>query len=119
MSDTNRDGSIDVSDNVNDDYQTCTVCTGDTRNNMFFVGGQCRLDQLTYEQVIMILRRHPDAAAHLRRITSDPILLRLADETVTLAREEQEEQAAADRINRNNSLPFYTVFRGNTDGTVR
>lgn len=119
MSDTDNDGHIDIEDNVNDNYQTCTVCTGDTRDNIFFVNGQCRLDQLTYGQVIVILKKIPGAADQLRRITSDPTLLRLADETTHLAKDEAEEQAAHDRINKNNTLPFYTVFRGNTDGTVR
>lgn len=117
MSDCDEADSISLEDNVNDNYQTCTVCTGSTANNIFFVDGQCRLDQMTYEQVWLVLKRVPGAADHLRRITSDPKLIRMANETKTLAQDQAEEQAAHDRINKGpNSLPFYTVLRGNSGG---
>lgn len=112
MSDGN--GRVSLGDDVNPDYRSgCTVCTGSTANNIFFVNGKCKLDQMTYEQVVLVLKRHAGAAEQLRRITSDPALLSLANETKTYAQEEAEEKAAHARINGGpNSLPFYTSMRG-------
>lgn len=114
----------DMSADVNPNRNCCTKCTGDTRCNVWFTlrapgfPGRCILDELTYEDVYAVLRRNPKAADDLMRITNDPKLLSLARE-VKLAQTEQEDaEQAAKRLNAN-SLPFYTVMRGNEDGTIR
>lgn len=106
---------FELSDNVNDNYQTCTVCTGDKTDNVWYVNGQCRLDQLTYDQVHYILQKNPKAKGDLLRITNDPNLIRLANETRPINQEQLDDQRAAKLIN-GNTLPFYTVLRGNLDG---
>jgi hypothetical protein len=69
---------------VNPDAAHCTLCTGDTSNNIFFVPrapgfpGRCVLDELTFEQVESVLQRVPCAKKDLMRITDDPILLAMA-----------------------------------------
>lgn len=107
-----------LDDDVNPCYQTCTVCTGDKANNIWYVNGQCRLDQLTYAQVYYILQKVPRAKEDLIRITNDPNLIRLANETKPINQDEIDDRRAEKLIN-GNTLPFYTVLRGNTDGSVR
>ncbi len=112
-----------MSDAVNLDPNNCTVCDGDTTDNIWFqlrapgFPGKCKLDDLTYEQVHAVLERVPQARAHLLKITSDPVLIRLANTTRLRVAEIESNKAATDRINAN-TLPYYTVLRGNTDGSV-
>lgn len=112
----------DPDDPVNPNPNCCTLCTGDTSNNMFFVPrapgypGRCVLDELTYEQVELILLRHPDAKADLLRITSDPTLVAMARNSRLVEDPIEENEAMRKRLHAN-SLPFYTVMRGNSDGT--
>lgn len=107
---------------VNPDYPCSTVCTGDTSNNIWFepgppgFPGKCKLDLLTYEQVIAVLQRVPCARRDLLRITTDPCLVELANKVPLLVPEQEENKAVADRLMRN-SLPFYTLLRGNIDGS--
>jgi len=114
----------DMSVDVNPEKNCCTKCTGDTECNIWFTlrapgfPGRCILDELTYDQVYDVLLRNPNAARDLQRITNDPKLLSLAREVKLIAPDQQDAEAAAKRLNAN-SLPFYTVLRGNSDGTVR
>lgn len=114
----------DMSEDVNPDKNCCTKCTGDTKCNIWFTlrapgfPGRCILDELTYDEVYDVLRRNPDAAKDLMRITNDPKLLSLAREVELVMTAQEEAEKAAKRLNAN-SLPFYTVLRGNGDGTVR
>ena len=118
------DDHIEMTDEVNPNKNECTVCTGDIRNNIWFVPrapgypGRCILDELTYDDVYMTLLRSPVAAKDLARITSDPKLQALAREVKLMVPPQQDDEVAAARINAN-TLPFYTVLRGNTDGTIR
>jgi hypothetical protein len=111
------------SDPVNLNPNGCTVCTGDTSNNIWVqpgppgYPGKCKLDLLTYEQVYCVLQRVPCAKADLLKITSDQCLVNLANSTQLVVPEKEDNAIAASRLMRN-SLPYYTVFRGNTDGTV-
>jgi hypothetical protein len=112
--------AIDFSANCNPTPE-CTLCTGDKADNIWFVPrapgypGRCILDELTYEEVYEVLRRVPRAKADLIRITNDPTLLQLA-QTTQLARSPQDEaDMVQKRLNRN-TLPFYTLFRGNVGG---
>jgi hypothetical protein len=109
-------------DAVNLNHNHCTVCNGDTECNIWFEpgppghAGKCKLDLMTYEQVHAVLSRYPCAKAHLLRITSDPCLIRLANTTKLRMAEIESNKMCTDRINAN-TLPYYTVLRGNTDGT--
>lgn len=119
---------IDFSTNVNPTPYECTFCTGDTDNNMFFVmgapgyPGQCRLDQMTFEQIYLLLERNPDAKRDLLKITTDPILMTLANETKMCNNEQIEDNRAMDLINKgtadgpDRTLPLYTLFKGNLGG---
>lgn len=112
---------IDPCQDVNPDPKCGTKCNLDTSDNLWYTSDQpgypgtvcqCKLDQLTYGQVVFILQRNPFAARDLMRITNDPCLLELA-RTVKLVEPEQEEnQRVTDRLMRN-SLPYYTLFKGN------
>ena len=120
MTNSNNDygcNEIAMGNDVNPDYNHCTVCSGDTANNIWFVDGKCKLDQLTYEQVYAVLQRVPRAASDLQRITSDPTLLTLARETHLVSQDAKDDRRAEVLVNRNNTLPFYTVLNGNIDGT--
>lgn len=117
-------GSICMSDNVNDNYQTCTVCDGDKSDpcNVWYVDGICKLDQLTYDQVWCVLSRVPRAKEDLMKITTDPVLLSLARDSRLVSDESDSDITASNLINKGvpgaGTLPFYTVFKGNTDGSV-
>lgn len=108
---------VDMNDDVNPNPQSCTVCTGDTANNIFFVNGRCKLDQMTYEQVYFLLQRVPRAKADLMRVTNDPTLLSLAREARPSNQDQLDDQRAQKIIN-GNTLPMYNVFKGNPNGNV-
>jgi hypothetical protein len=107
---------------VNPCRGTTTMCTGDTESNMWWrekapgYEGECVLDSLTYGQVIAVLERHPKAAEHLLRITDDPTLVRLAN-TVRLVEPEIVSNKRATNLINANTYQYYTLFRGNIDGT--
>lgn len=103
--------SVDMAEDVNPNYQKCTVCTGDISNSIWYVNGQCKLDQMTYDVVWGVLQRVPGAKADLLRITSNPTLIFLANESELLTPVLEQDAYAAKRINAN-TLPYYTVFRG-------
>ncbi len=113
--------NVSFSDPVNLSPNTCTVCTGDTQNNIWFqpgppgYPGKCKLDLLTYSDVFAVLQRVPCARVDLLRITSDACLIKLA-ETTPLCQDEKEANAIAEKKINSNTLPFYTVFRGRIDG---
>ncbi len=90
---------------------TFTFCDGDTTNNYWVEDGVCMLDTLRVDQVVYALERNPEARADLRRVTSDPELLKMADEVPTLPSKEEED--ALQQTHNNDILPYYTVFRGN------
>jgi len=102
---------------VNPNYQTCTICTGDTKNNIWFVDGQCRLDQLSYDQVFYILSTVPNAKRDLLRITCDKNLVDLANTTKLIQPDSEADKTVTNLVNRN-TIPFYTAFRGNIDGSI-
>jgi hypothetical protein len=113
----------ELNDPVNPWKTVCTVCTGDYQNNIWYqaradgFAGRCILDELTYADVYDVLLRVPGAAEDLARITSDPRLLMLAREVKVMVPEITESERVAKRIN-GSAPPFYTVLRGNTDGSV-
>lgn len=114
---------IDMADPVNPDPSSGSVCTGDCTNNMFWrpgaegFPGQCILDEMTFGQVYAVLQRHPQAAAHLRRITNDVTLLTMASNVPLIESEIVSNEVATRRLNANTTTKYYTLFRGNIDGT--
>lgn len=112
---------FEMCDSCNKTPNTCTLCTGDHNKNIWWEKGQgrfpgrCLLDQLTYDQVYFILQRNPNAARDLMRITSDSLLLRFARDTKLVVTDFVEDQECARRLNAN-TLPYYTVLRGNISG---
>lgn len=106
--------AIDPEDPVNPNAGRCTVCTGDCSNNIWFTPGppgfpgKCKLDELTYDQVEFVLSKNPSAKRDLLRITTDPNLIRLANETKMVGSDQQDSERFAERLHRN-SLPIYTV----------
>jgi len=112
---------VDPCQPVNLEPNCSTKCNLDKTDNIWYVPDQpgfdckCKLDQMTYGQVIDVLEHVPYSAQQLMRITDDPCLLALA-RTIKLVVPVQESDALAeDRINKN-TLPYYTLFRGNTAG---
>lgn len=117
--------SITMTDDVNPNYQTCTVCDGDKSDpcNVWYVNGICKLDQLTYDQVWCVLERVPRAKTDLMKITKDPTLLSLARDSILVSDDIECDKAASDLINKGRApgagtLPYYTLFRGNSDGSI-
>lgn len=118
------DKEYNPDDAVNPNPNQCTLCTGDTSNNMFFVPRapgypwRCVLDEMTYDQVSYVLERIPGAKEDLIRITDDPILLKMARDSELIESPIDDNERVRKRLN-SNSLPMYTVLRGNIDGSVR
>lgn len=114
----------DMAEDVNPEKNCCTMCSGVTQDNVWFqlrapgFAGRCILDELTYDQVYDVLLRNPNAARDLARITNNPKLLSLAREVKLIQSDQDEGEKVQQRLDAN-SLPFYTVLRGNGDGTVR
>ena len=112
-------------DRVNPNHNCCTVCNKDTSNNIFFVPrapgypGRCILDEMTFEDVHRALTTIPKAKEDLLRITDDPELRDMAMESKLVQSDADDNKVATDLINKRGTLPFYTVLRGNTDGTIR
>lgn len=111
-----------MSNPINDMCDPCnpdrlkTLCDGDCTNNIWFVKGQCRLDQLTYEQVYYILQHNRSAKRDLLRATSNPALVYLAHQT-QLIMDEKDETVTQRLINNpSKTLPFYTLMKGRIDG---
>ncbi len=96
-----------------------SLCDGDCSNNMWFVKGQCRLDQLLYDQVYFILQKNPNAKHDLLKITTDEKLRWMANTTRLVQSTIQEDIRPYNVINNpRNTLPFYTLFRGNVGGNA-
>lgn len=115
--------NINMSCAVNLNPNNCTICTGNTADNIWFepgppgFPGKCKLDLMTYEQVYRVLQTVPCAKEHLLRITTDKCLLRLANTTKLIVPPQEDNWHAAKIIN-DNTLPYYTVLRGNVGGNV-
>lgn len=107
---------------VNPRPNECTLCTGDTKDNIFCVPRapgyppRCILDEMTWDQVYEVLRMVPKAKGDLMRITCDPALLTLARDTELVESPFDESEKVQKRLDAN-SLPMYTLFNGNFDGT--
>lgn len=91
-----------------------TRCDGDTSNNMWLEGSPhpvCLLDTMTDAQIINVIQRDEQARADLRRVTTDPHLLSLAENVPRLSTENQGDIEQRES-NRGKVTPYYSVFRG-------
>lgn len=115
---------VDPCASVNPDPNCGSKCNQNKTNNIWYVPDQpgfdckCKLDNMTYGQVISVLEHVPFSAQQLAAITDDPCLLLLARTIKLVVAEQEDDQIAEDRINAN-SLPYYTEFQGSMDGSVR
>jgi len=91
-----------------------SLCDGDTTNNCWFEEGVCLLDTMSKQQVVYTIQRNPKARQDLAKVTTcEPILQLLKD--VPLLGTTQEDDAQQRRFNQVDSLPFYTLYKGNTN----
>ncbi len=115
---------VDPCEPVNPDPNCGSKCNRDLSNNIWYVPDQpgfdckCKLDNMTYGQVIRVLEMIPYANKQLAAITDDPCLLMLAREIKLIVPVQEDDERSSDRINAN-TLPYYTRFAGNMDGSVR
>lgn len=100
--------------NTCEEEEVCqgTLCDGDTLNNSWFTEGVCLLDSMTKDQVIYSIQRNPKARRDLERVTTSEEVLDLL-RTVPLLPTTQEDDEAQRRLNKNDCLPFYNLYRGN------
>lgn len=97
-----------------------TFCDRDRKNNVWVEGavdengngGICMLDTMTRAQVISVIEADDVARADLKRVTSDPCLLELANNVQKLPTEEPGDTLQRELGRQADSIPFYSVFRG-------
>jgi hypothetical protein len=100
--------------------KSISLCTGDCRNNIWYVDGKCKLDELTYDQVYFILQRNPNAKNDLLRITNCENLLRLARNSHLISDDIEDNLTPYRMINNPaRTLPYYTLFRGDLNGNFK
>jgi len=91
-----------------------TLCDGDITNNCWFTEGVCLLDTMSKAQIVYTIEHNPKAREDLKKVTScEPILNLLND--VPLLSTQQEDDAQQRTLNQADSLPFYTLYKGNTN----
>lgn len=121
MDDVNDSCEFEMSEFVNPEKNCCTVCNGDTSNNIWYqpglngLEGRCKLDELTFEEVHHVLIHVPTARKDLERITNDPRLLALASESPLITSDREDDEKFAKKLN-SATLTLHTVFRGNMSG---
>jgi hypothetical protein len=122
-------GHFQMQNMVNPNKNCCTHCTGDIETpNVWFQKkpdyfqqgvGRCILDELTFGEVYTVLLRNPSAKVDLLRITSDPDLVALANQSQLVQDPLDADKRVYNVINKGpNSLPYYTLFGGNFDGSI-
>lgn len=122
-------GHFQMHNMVNPNKNCCTLCSGDiTTPNVWFTPppdgftqgvGRCILDELTFGEVYTVLVRNPDAKKDLLRITNDPDMVALANQSQLIQDPLDADVRATNLINKGpNSLPVYTQFYGNNDGSI-
>ena len=98
-----------------------TCCDRDRVNNVWVEGanengegGICMLDNLNRAQIVGILKADDRARADLLKVTSNPELLALAENTERLPAHQPDDRLQT-QVNANKqaeSIPFYAIFRG-------
>jgi len=99
-----------------------TCCNGDRRHNVWIEGetynpetgegGICMLDNLNEAQVIDIISRDPIARRDLKKITTHPYLLQLAETVPALSSTEESDALMKESGQRLGAPAFYAQFRG-------
>ena len=99
--------------------KSSTLCDRDRKNNVWVegadengAGGLCLLDTMTEAQVIGVLKVNERARADLKRVTSDPQLLDLAEKIPRLPTEQDDDKLQRETNRNADSIPFYSIFRG-------
>jgi len=100
--------------------EVCTFCDGDRIHNVWIEGGDpetgeggaCLLDTMDRDEIIYVLQRDERSRADLRRVTTNPELLAMADEIPRLPTAECGDQLQSSTNQNSNSIPFYSIFRG-------
>ena len=96
-----------------------SLCTGCTKNNVWFVHGRCLLDLMSYDQIYYALSRNQISKDDLYRVTSDPTLYLLASNARLSIDEKVDDKIVADLINdKKKTLPLYGKLKGNFDGSI-
>jgi hypothetical protein len=91
-----------------------TLCDGDITNNAWFTEGVCLLDTMSKQQIVYTIEHNPKARQDLARVTTcEPILQLLND--IPLLNTAQEDDAQQKRFNQSDCLPFYTIYKGNSN----
>ncbi len=122
-------GHFQMQNMVNPNKNCCTLCTGDIEHpNVWFTPppkgftqgvGRCILDELTFAEVYTVLIRNPNAKKDLLRITDNEDLRILANNSQLIQDPLDADLRATNLINKGkNSLPVYTLFNGNIDGSI-
>lgn len=100
-------------------YEPTTCCDRDRVNNVWVEGadeegrgGVCLLDTMNQAQIVGILKVNETARADLKRVTSNELLLDLAENTPRLSTEEPADKLQQDLNRHADSIPFYAIFRG-------
>ncbi len=94
-----------------------TLCNADTKNNSwcsvdtFGVVTECRLDDITYGDVIYVISRNQKFMNDLKKVTTDETLLYIANNTQLVGDEKDQNAKFTKNIN-GGAPPFYTVFGG-------
>lgn len=91
-----------------------TLCDGDTTNNCWVEGNVCLLDTMSKQQIVYSIEHNPKARDDLARVTTCEEILQLLKD-VPLLSGVQEDDAQQRVLNQSDCLPFYTVYRGNTN----
>jgi hypothetical protein len=103
--------------NPNPQHRTLCQIEHGKHDNIFFVNGKCKLDELTWQDLFFILERIPVARRDLCRITTEKQLHLLARESSMVTDIIEDDQRSTDLINEN-TIPTYTVFKGNIGGDI-
>ena len=77
--------------------------------------GICLLDTMSRDQVIYVLEHDAVARKDLHTVTTDPELIKLANEVVGLPTAEltDMQQSVLNHAHEPATVPFYAIFRGN------
>lgn len=97
-----------------------TYCDRDRKNNVWVEGivdengngGVCMLDTMSEAQVISVIECDDRARADLKKVTSNPRLLELAEIVERLPTEVPEDKLQSEVNRAADSIPFYSIFRG-------
>jgi hypothetical protein len=110
--------SIDLNTKCNLTPNECTLCNRPaSKGNVWIENNICRLDEIDYDVVCRVLSHVPRARKDLLEITNDPTLIALANTVGLVIPDQEENEIHRKRLTRN-TLPYYTIFKGNVGGNI-